>query len=55
MMLTVWAVCAADGTVTIGGVELPADCALAHREHPRLLFTKADLLLHLGHSGQAGW
>lgn len=43
MMLTVWAVCAADGTVTIGGVELPADCALAHREHPRLLFTKADL------------
>jgi len=30
-------------TVTIGGVEMSADCALARREHPRLLFTKADL------------
>jgi len=30
-------------TVTIGGVEVPADCPLARREHPRLLFTKADI------------
>jgi len=30
-------------TVTIGGVEIPVDCALARHEHPRLLFTKADL------------
>ncbi len=33
----------ADSTVTIGGVEVPAHCALARKEHPRLLFTKADL------------
>jgi len=30
-------------TVTIGGVTVPADCALARKEHPRLLFTRADL------------
>ena len=30
-------------SITIGGVDVPADCALARREHPRLLFTKADL------------
>jgi tetratricopeptide (TPR) repeat protein len=30
-------------TVRIGGVEVPADCSLARKEHPRLLFTKADL------------
>ncbi len=30
-------------TVTIGGVQVPADCALARKEHPRLLFTKQDL------------
>jgi hypothetical protein len=30
-------------TVTIGGVEVPATCALATKEHPRLLFTRADL------------
>jgi len=30
-------------TVTIGGVQVPADCALAKKEHPRLLFTKADI------------
>jgi len=29
--------------VTIGGVEVRADCALARKEHPRLLLTKADL------------
>ncbi|HPD16784.1 MAG TPA: heparinase II/III family protein [Planctomycetota bacterium] len=29
--------------VVIGGVEVPADCPLARKEHPRLLFTKADL------------
>ena len=43
IVLTGWTVCAAEDTVTIGGVELPADCALARKEHPRLLFTKADL------------
>jgi hypothetical protein len=31
------------GTVSVGGVEVPADCALARKEHPRLLFTPADL------------
>jgi len=30
-------------TVRIGGVDVPADCALARGEHPRLLFTQADL------------
>lgn len=30
-------------TVTIGGVEVAADCALARKEHPRLLFTRADI------------
>ena len=30
-------------TTTIAGISVPADCALARREHPRLLFTKADL------------
>ncbi|HUT32607.1 MAG TPA: heparinase II/III family protein [Planctomycetota bacterium] len=30
-------------TVLIGGVAVPADCALAKKEHPRLLFTRADL------------
>jgi len=30
-------------TVTIGGVEIPADSPLARKEHPRLLFTKADI------------
>ena len=29
--------------VRIGGVAVPADCALARREHPRLLFTTADI------------
>ncbi|MFB3891739.1 MAG: heparinase II/III family protein [Phycisphaerae bacterium] len=33
----------AAGKVTIGGVEMSADCPLAKKEHPRLLFTKADL------------
>lgn len=33
----------AQETVTIGGVRVPADCALARREHPRLLFSKADI------------
>jgi len=33
----------AEKTVTIGGVEVPADCPLARKEHPRLLLTKADL------------
>ncbi len=30
-------------TVHIGTVEVPAGCALARREHPRLLFTKAGV------------
>jgi len=30
-------------TVRIGGVDVPADCALARKEHPRLLFTRADV------------
>jgi len=30
-------------TMRIGGVDVPADCALARKEHPRLLFTKADI------------
>ena len=30
-------------TVTIGGVEVPADCPLALKEHPRLLLTRRDL------------
>lgn len=34
---------AAQSTVTIGGVELPAECPLVRREHPRLLFTRADI------------
>jgi len=38
-----WATCAAQDTVRIGGVEVPVDCALARKEHPRLLFTRADL------------
>ena len=42
-VLAGWTCTEAADTVTIGGVELPADCALARREHPRLLFTKADL------------
>jgi hypothetical protein len=29
-------------TVTIGSVEVPANCGLARGEHPRLLFTRAD-------------
>jgi hypothetical protein len=29
--------------VRVGEIEVPADCALARKEHPRLLFTKADL------------
>jgi len=29
--------------VTIGGVDVPADCALARKEHPRLLFTQRDI------------
>ena len=33
----------AAGSATIGGVEVPADCALARKEHPRLLFTRGDL------------
>ena len=33
----------ASATLRIGTVELPADGALARREHPRLLFTKADV------------
>jgi hypothetical protein len=33
----------AEETVTIGGITVSADCALARKEHPRLLFTKADL------------
>ncbi len=35
--------CARGQTVRIGAVEVPADCPLARREHPRLLFTKADI------------
>ena len=42
VMLATSAVLSAQ-TVKIGSVEVPADCALAKKEHPRLLFTKADL------------
>ena len=38
-----WATSAAQDTVRIGGVELPADYALARKEHPRLLLTRAKL------------
>lgn len=34
---------AAPNTVTIGAIEVPADCPLARKEHPRLLFTKSDV------------
>jgi len=30
-------------TVRIGGVDVPADCPLVRGEHPRLLFTRADI------------
>ncbi len=30
-------------TITIGGVKVSGDSALARREHPRLLFTRAEL------------
>ena len=46
VMLTVlsgWTRGLADEVVTIGGVAVSAECALARKEHPRLLFTKADL------------
>jgi hypothetical protein len=35
LAFTGWAVCAAQETVTISGVELSADCALARQEHPQ--------------------
>lgn len=33
----------ATSTIRIGAIELPSDCALARHEHPRLLFTQADI------------
>ncbi len=45
VVLSGGAICEAQDTVTIGGVDLPADCALARGEHPRLLFTKAGAIL----------
>ncbi len=36
-------VCHAQDTATIGGVKVSGDSALARREHPRLLFTRAEL------------
>jgi len=30
-------------TVRVGSLDVPADCALARKEHPRMLFSKADL------------
>jgi len=33
----------AGATVPIGGVEVPADCPLALKEHPRLLFARRDI------------
>jgi len=42
-MLLALSIAAAAETVRIGGVDVPADCALARKEHPRLLFTKADV------------
>ena len=36
-------VAASAETVTIGGVAVAADSALARKEHPRLLFTRADV------------
>lgn len=38
-----WTTCFAGDTVTIGGVTVSSNCALARGEHPRLLFTKSDL------------
>lgn len=48
MLLAAALACAAEivgagETVRIGGIEVPADCALARGEHPRLLFTRADI------------
>ena len=43
LVLSAASVAMGAGTVRIGGVDVSADCALARREHPRLLFTKADL------------
>jgi hypothetical protein len=48
-LLACWAVLlsapvqAETAKIRIGEVEVSADCALARKEHPRLLFTKADL------------
>ena len=30
-------------TIRIGTTDVPADCPLAGKQHPRLLFTKGDL------------
>ena len=38
-----WAACCAEDTVTIGGVSVSADRALARMMHPRLLSTNSDL------------
>jgi len=42
-VFTGWTTGLAEETTTIGGVAVSADCALACKEHPRLLFTKADV------------
>ena len=43
LVLSAASAAAGAGTVRIGGVDVSADCALARKEHPRLLFTRADL------------
>jgi len=43
LVMAAGAFAAAGETVRIGGVEVPADSPLARKEHPRLLFTKAEL------------
>jgi hypothetical protein len=42
-VLTGWTRGLADEVVTIGGVAVSAECVLARKEHPRLLFTKTDV------------
>ncbi|MBM4039915.1 MAG: hypothetical protein FJ290_15530 [Planctomycetes bacterium] len=43
LALSVASMAAAAESVRIGGVDVPAGCALARKEHPRLLFTRADI------------
>ena len=38
-----WAFVVSLFALSVGAMDFPADCALARKEHPRLLFTRADL------------